>query len=284
MADKTDKLINKSDKLINDSQDTFLYDVKKSEKFIFEELIKILSTLTVTNGKLQTNQKSLEFLLSLDKRIFSALNKADYTASINEYVKNFDILAQNAREIQSAMNGLTVDSSQLKPIVNIEKQNTLLKLKSLDKDFITPLRETIYRNIYLGSDITTIEKTIKDFVVSTPDSDSRLLKYANQISTDAIHQFDGSIQATIGEELGLNAIRYTGSLIKDSRGQCVKWVQENHGIILVKNLQEEIDFAYAGGTYQGHSISGMIPGTTPENFAVLRGGYKCRHRVFYTKV
>lgn len=284
MADKTDKLINQGDQIINDTQDTFINDVRKSELLIFEELIQILSVLTVTNGKLQTNAKSLDFLLALDKKIISALTKADYKTSVADYLKNFDIIAQNSKAIQDSMNGLNIATDQLKPIINIEKQNTLAKLTSLDKDFIAPLRETIYRNIYFGADITTVEKTIRDFVISKPDADSRLIRYLGQVSTDAVHQFDGTIQAKIGEELNLKALRYIGSLIKDSRGQCVKWVEENHGILLVKNLQEEIDFAYASGSYHGHRIGGMIPGTTPLTFPILRGGYFCRHRVFFTKV
>lgn len=285
MAKKSDdKLIRQGDKIIDDSQNDFLRALKASEKFIFEELIKILAVLSVTNGKLQNNAKTTQFILSLDKRINNALKQAGYTSSVNDFLKNFDTLAANAKAIQSEMNGLNIGMNQLKPIINIEKQNTLKKLTSLDKDFIAPLRETIYRNIYHGSDITTIEKTIKDFVLSTPDSDSRLSKYVNQISRDSIQQFDGSIQQTIGDELGLNAIRYVGSIINDSRGQCVKWAQNNGGLILLKDLQEEIDWADAGGSYQGHKISGMIPGTTPETFVILRGGYNCRHRAIYTFV
>lgn len=281
---KGDKVLEEGDDLLKDSQDEFLRSVKASEKFIFDELIKIISVLSVTNGKLQSNKSTFNFLMSLDRRINDALTKADYKSTITDFLKNFDTLADNARAIQKEVNGLSVLKSDLKPIVSLEKTNVLNKLTALEKDFIAPIRENIYRNLYFGSDINSIEKTIKEYVVSTPEQESRLSRYLGQIATDSIHQFDGAIQQTIGEELGLNAIRYTGSLIKDSRGQCVKWVQNNGGIILVKNLEEEIKWAEAGGKYHGHKIGGMIPGTTPETFVVNRGGYRCRHRAFYTFV
>lgn len=284
MANETDDLIDEGDSLMEDAYNDFLDAVKGIEVLLFAELMKIVNTLSVTNGKLATSVKSSEFLISLDKRIYTAMSKAEYNDTVQSYLKNFNKIADNARLIQESMNGVDIPKGALKPIINVEQQNTLSKLTTLDKDFIAPIREGIFRNLYLGADASSVEQVIRDFVVSTPDADSRLLRYVGQIAVDSIHQFDGSIQAKIGEELpDLNAIRYVGSLIKDSRGQCMKWVEQNHGIILVKNLQAEIDFAY-DGSYHKKKCSGMIPGTTPANFVINRGGYRCRHRAIYTKV
>jgi len=48
----------------------------------------------------------------------------------------------------------------------------------------------------------------------------------------------------------------------------VRWADKGH--ILFSELEEEIRWAENNG-------SGMIEGTTPDNFAELRGGYNCRH-------
>lgn len=77
-------------------------------------------------------------------------------------------------------------------------------------------------------------------------------KYVTQISRDTLNQFDGQINGRIAEEYGLNAFRYVGSIIEDSRPQCVQWVA------MRTLLKEDLPALIASATASG---SGMIPGT-----------------------
>jgi hypothetical protein len=100
------------------------------------------------------------------------------------------------------------------------------------------------------------------------------------VARDSINQYDGSIQNVIKNELELNDFIYSGSIIKDSRCQCRYWVYK---IKLKKeDLIDEIQIALDGRSLGGCNCSGMIPGTTIDNFAVNRGGYACRHRAIAT--
>jgi uncharacterized protein YggL (DUF469 family) len=146
------------------------------------------------------------------------------------------------------------------------------------KDFIAPVREGLYRNIMFGATVGETEEFIKSQVVSTKQKDSKLTRYVGQVATDALHQFDGSVNQVAKQSLGLNATQYVGSLIEDSRAQCIKWV--GMSIIKDENLQEEIDWALAGGQFSNKKCSGMIEGTTTDTFCINRGGYRCRHRAF----
>jgi hypothetical protein len=83
-----------------------------------------------------------------------------------------------------------------------------------------------------------------------------------------LNQFDGQTNARIADEFGLDAFRYVGSLIDDSRPQCRRWIAKR--VLQKSEMLNEINWAYNNGT-------GMISGTTPDNFAVFRGGYNCRH-------
>ena len=75
----------------------------------------------------------------------------------------------------------------------------------------------------------------------------------------------------------MDGILYVGSLVKDSRPQCKRWVNyKEHGqtgLLAVKDLNREIAWAYANG-------KGMIPGTTTETFRQFRGGFNCRHEAY----
>ncbi|MFN9108950.1 MAG: hypothetical protein ACK5XN_02555, partial [Bacteroidota bacterium] len=111
--------------------------------------------------------------------------------------------------------------------------------------------------------------------VGTPELNGLYSRYVKQVSRDALGQFDGQINAKIADEFGLDAFRYVGSIIDDSRSQCVRWVGKR--ILEKSEMQSEINWANNNG-------SGMIPGTTPENFLVYRGGYNCRHRAIPFKL
>lgn len=273
---KTQSIIDRGDHIFDNSENQFLKSVKGAEVVIYEELIKILNTLNVSGGKLQTNTAAENFLMTMDKRIYDALNKSDYNNSVLKYTRNFSQIADNVKELQSAVNGIEITNAQINPFLKIEVNNTIDKLtgSGMAKDFINPIRQSLYRNIMLGSDITSVEKTLKDYVISNANGDSKLLRYVKQTSRDAMQQFDGTLQQNIANELGLNAYRYVGSLIRDSRKQCVRWVDD--GILLKENLADEIQWAFNNG-------SGMNPETTVDNFIILRGGFNCRHRILPTK-
>jgi len=271
--------VNKGDKIFDNSETELINAVNKMEPLIFDELIKILNTLDVSGGKLVTNSKAENFLMSMDAKIYRALQKADYNSSVLKYTKNFNLVADNIKEVHSVFNNINITDAQINPFLKLEVNSTIDKLtgSGMAKDFINPVRESLYRNIMLGAELSTVEKTLRDFTISTAQGDSKLTRYVKQVSRDALQQFDGTIQANIAKELDLNAKRYVGSLITDSRKQCIRWVTQNGGIIMLEDLAEEIRWAYNNG-------SGMIPGTNIYNFDVLRGGYSCRHRSIPTMV
>jgi hypothetical protein len=213
----------------------------------------------------------------MDKRIYDALKKAKYDESVLKYTRNFNEIAQNTKDLQSAVNGINITDASISPILRIEVNNTIDKLagSGLAKDFINPIRESLYRNIILGSKVTEVEESLKEFIISNANGDSKLLKYVKQASRDSMGQFDGILQQNIANELELNAVRYVGSLIKDSRPQCRRWVSDR--VLLIEDLAEEIRWAFNNG-------SGMNPNTTPDTFIIYRGGFNCRHRaIAYNK-
>lgn len=273
------QIVTDGDHIFDRSEIELQNSVKDAEVAIFDELIKLLNSVDVSAGKLQTNSKTENFLMSMDKKIYDALKKADYNKSVLKYTQNFSLIGDNIQEVHSKFNKVNITDAQINPFLRIEVNNTIDKLSGsgMAKDFINPIRESLYRNIMLGDEITTVEKTLRDFVISSEGNDSKLMRYVKQTSRDAMQQFDGTIQANIANELKLNALRYVGSLIKDSRKQCIRWVSDNGGIIKLEDLQEEIDWAFANG-------SGMNPLTTLLTFFIFRGGFNCRHRAFPTNI
>lgn len=281
----------KLDKAISNGENTMLFatgdfsdGVKDIEEKLLKEIIKILNVLDIKDGKIQSSEAAIQFLASIDKRITEALKNSGYNSKVREFLKSFDVILKNNIDVHKLANDINITADQLNLVTKLEVENTLSKLtgSGISRDFIQPIRESLYRNITLGSSIQDTKQTIEDYIISNDGKDSKLLRYTTQVARDSISQYDGSIQKAIANELGLNDFIYSGSIIADSRCQCRYWV---HKIKLQHDeLVDEIATALDGGSLDGCQCSGMIPGTTIENFSINRGGYSCRHRAIATNL
>lgn len=279
---KIDKLITGGEKLMLTAEEDFTQSVKEIETKLLKEIMKILDNLDVKDGKIQSSEAAMQFLASIEKRLDEALKNSGYNSKVKQYLRNFDAVRLNNIEIHSLVNKTDIPYSSLNDITRLEVQNTIDKLlgAGMSRDFKYPIREALFRNITLGSSIQEAKKTIEDYIISNDGANSKLLRYTTQVARDSINQYDGSIQTVIQKELELNDFIYSGSIIADSRCQCRYWVNK----IKLKrdSLIDEIQIALDGRSLGGCICSGMIPGTTIDNFAVNRGGYACRHRAIAT--
>jgi hypothetical protein len=279
---KIEKLISKGESAMLSAEEAFVGDIRGIEAQLLKEIYKLLDVVDVKGGKLQNSKETIAFLNSIEKRIDEALKKSGYTSSVKNYLKNFDTIRQNNIDISSALNKVDISYASLNDVTRLEIENTIDKLlvSGISRDFKIPIRESLYRNVVLGATIQETRETIKDYIISNDGKDSKLLRYATQVSRDSINQYDGAIQTVIKNQLDLKDFIYSGSIIKDSRCQCRYWV--NKIKLPAEELADEIEKALDGRSLGGCACSGMIPGTNLGNFAVNRGGYSCRHRAIAT--
>lgn len=277
---KADKLINAGDKIINKSENDLVKSTKAAERYVYDALMEIFKNVDITNGKLSSTLKAEDFLASLDARVFDALKVSRYGDAVKAFVGSYDLVTTNLVSLHESLGNGTISPKNISSVKRLEVAKTIANLteQGMYADFIAPVRQGLYRNIIYGATVAETEELITNFVISNPKKDSSLLKYVGQVASDSIRQFDGSINQIAKIDLGLNATLYTGSLIDDSRAQCIKWV--GMGEIKDADLQDEIDFALARKFFQGKRCGGMIPGTVAATFCIQRGGYRCRHRAF----
>lgn len=281
-----DDILFHGERLMGASEDNLLKTIEELEPDLLKELMRFFDNVDVSAGKIQNTPKAIKFLTSMEEKIYAALKKAGYPESVKTFVKSFDQIEANIIEVQGKMNGEIISASQIAPYKKLEVTNTISKLTEagLAKDFVNPIRQALYRNILTGASITDTQKFLTDYVQSSSNADGKLMRYVKQVARDSVSQFDGTVQANIAQTVGLNGGRYVGSLIKDSRAQCMKWIKENNGLWKNEDLKDEIEWAKNKGTYKGRQCSGMIDETTVETFPIYRGGYQCRHRFIPTFV
>jgi hypothetical protein len=281
---KLDNILNSGDKVIISSENQFNNSVKLIENKILREVNKLFDIVDVSGGKLQNNPATIDFINSLDARIRKALKSAGYNNAVNDLLTSFNPIKDNSILVQKTLNKIDISPSALNELTRVEVQNTVDRLlgSGISSDFIIPIRQSIYRNIILGTSVKDAQETLRSYIISEDGEDSRLLRYTGQVAEDSLNQYASAIQQKIKIELDLNDFIYFGTLIKDSRCQCIYWVNKTK--LPGDELVDEIDIALNGGNLGGCNCSGMIPGTNIDNFAMFKGGYRCRHRAIPTKL
>lgn len=272
------QIINAGDHLMLTSEQNLISGTRSIELLVYAALMEFFDNADISNGILSSSPKAEEFLAYLDYKVYQALNKSGYKDTVKDFIGTFDLIGANVQDLQQKLKNGLIPDKDINPIKRLQVASTLSALteQGMYNDFITPVRQGLYRSLLFGATTKDTEQLIRSYVISTDEKPSRLLKYVGQVATDSLRQYDGSINQVAKVSLDLNATQYVGSLIEDSRAQCEKWVSMS--IIKDEDLQAEIDFALERRNYGNKKCSGMIPGTNPSNFCALRGGYKCRHR------
>lgn len=281
---KIDKVLENGDKIILKSEADFDAAILLIEKKLLRDINKLFENVDIVAGKLSSNQNTIDFINSLDNRIRTSLKKSGYNAAVSDLLTTFKPIQDNNIQAQATLNNINIQASSLNDLTKLETQNTIDKLlgSGISRDFIIPIRESIYRNIILGSSIQDAQETIRNYIISEDGKDSKLLRYAGQVAEDSLNQYGGTIQQKIKNELGLSDFIYFGTLITDSRCQCRYWVHKTK--LPGEELVDEIQMALDGDELDGCACSGMIPDTTIDTFAINRGGFRCRHRALPTKL
>lgn len=271
-GDNVIEIIRKQDRTVSAANRTFFDSLSATEQRIFAAVSKHVQKFSSDGEKFVFDDGNVLLTNQVERIILDALQSSKYPSDVNGFLRNFETLKQYNFDIHRDVNDLSEKelSDLINPIQRSTVEQTLQSLtgSGVSTNFIEPIRTGIYQNIVAGSTKADLEAYLRRYILGNPEVDGLLSRYVKQVSRDALNQFDGQVNAKIANEFGLDAYRYVGSLIEDSRPQCRRWVAM--GMIQTKDLPTEIAWMNANGT-------GAIPGTSPDTFSIYRGGYNCRH-------
>ena len=259
-------LIAQNDSLSEKAARKLLRKIPDIEKTIISVLQKYIGNFDTQAGSLKATRYSQELINKIEAEIFKTLKKSGYLKAVSEYLQVFPVLEKQSARMVEAVAKIPISKLPLTKFQKWAVSNTLDQLtnQGLGKAFIQPIKEILSRGLILGSSLTDVQRELQQRVGGA------LQRQVRQVAIDATQQYQGLIHQAVGKKFEMNAFRYIGGLVKDSRPQCVRWVNDFGGILTLEDLETEIAWAYANG-------AGMIPGTNPDNFSVYRGGYGCRH-------
>ena len=239
----------------------------------------VLNEFDVKNGRFVPEGDYAFIIATLNRRLRELIQASGLRDELVGFLDDFSQIDKNLRAIQSQVNGIVIPGeifTQQKIWVRDLVLESLLE-SNVSTRFIQPVKQALMNRIAYGSSVNETEKQIRSLIKGNSQTSGIFEKWVGQVARDAIFEYEGAINAQVKVQFELNAVRYVGSLIEDSRPQCVRWIDKFGGVLTDEQLKSEIQWAYNNG-------SGMKPDTTPENFCQKRGGYNCRHLAIPTKV
>jgi len=248
---------------------------KVEPKFV-KQVVDWVEKFRTTSGNLVRSKENLARLGSFKTAINRFLEKAGYNAMVSGFLENFDEIGANTQLVQQELNGIAITKSFLNPFKRYAVNNVIAAMQGqgLNTDLVNPLKNELLIAVNQGSSLKDVVESVAGQLITTEARQGVLKRITLQASRDALLQYDGIVNEAVRKSYKMDALLYVGSIVKDSRAQCERWVREDKngkvGLILFEDLQNEINWAEDNGT-------GMIPNTTPENFCQNRGGYNCRH-------
>lgn len=250
---------------------------KKSIDFYIAEKNKFEGKAFMEKGSLAATAVN-----RFEKRLSDAIEKnVAYRSEIRKYMTNFDKMDKLNIQVHKKLNGINIEkviklaNKQQRELVGgvVEKvvgeigrfpENMLGA--EMREQFTKPVKKVLYQNIMQGVPQTKAKEALHNFIVGKKGKIGQLERWSGQIARDTLNQYDGAVNDMVRKEFDLDGFQYVGSLVKDSRPQCVRWVRMKQ--IAIKDLPREL----ANSTNRG-----QIPGTTKDNFGTYRGGYSCQH-------
>jgi hypothetical protein len=253
--------------------------IKVVQPKIVKEFKKKLDAIPTKKGKnlagktidvVADNEELDQFILELPDTLEEVFDKTGYRREAYKFLTNFDLLEEANISLQETVNDVKIQRKTLGRVRAAMVDFTINQMvgNGLKASLILPVADSLkLAAIGNASYLETVDK-LGDILGGTDETVGAFSRLATLATRDSFYQYNGLINSEIAKQFDYNAYQYIGSLVEESRPQCDRWVEMEY--ISFDELESEIQWAFDNG-------SGMIVGTVPDNFAMFRGGYNCRH-------
>lgn len=256
-------------------RDKFLAGLDDYSKAFFDLLKKEVEKLSTQKGVIdKKNPQNKKFFAKLQSNILLNLRKTGYFTATEKLLDNFTGISQNSRLAAEIANNVKIAESLLTDTQIARRDAAIDKLigQGLNANFVNPITETVNNAIVMGQNLQDLIGNLENVLITNANPNKQALgllsNYATRIGRDVLFQMQGAVNQVIRNEYDLDGYAYIGTEVEDTRPQCIRWLDK--GFLKISELEDEIAWAEKNG-------KGMIQGTTPDTFAIDRGGYNCRH-------
>ncbi len=261
---------------------SFNKSVPKSQQNIYDNILLLIKDLEVRDGKVLNNSHNLKLIASIHRKIEKAVINDEYVGRVKEFVKAYDTIDKLQKQYFKSLTSTYSAPEVIREFKKLSVSSTIdgLMEAGIEANLTNPIRDLLIQNVTTGVSYSDLNDQLKNFIIGNSETDGRLLKYTQQITTDSLNQYSANYTHLVAENLGLEWGMYLGSLKKTSRAFCKALVDKKYVHIseLPKIITGLIDGKQVPIYKKTGLPYGMIPGTNAFNFKTYRGGYNCNHQ------
>ncbi len=276
---------------INKATLRFAQSMPAAQRSMYNEILDAAQRLDVKDGKIDISAKNLKAINNIKNKLLKVIVTDEYKDKVKEYLKTFNEVTQLQNQYWKGIEANFKPPKLLQALKEITVTDTADKLleAGIGVNIGDKVTDILRQNITGGGSYANLTEQLRQHILTTPESSGALEKYARQITTDAINQYNGQYTQVVTNDLGYEWFKYDNTDIETTRPFCdamtdikyfhiseVPAILRADGLTYVDKKGERVNVRLYSKTGLPH---GMIPGTDASNFFVRRGGYNCGHQI-----
>lgn len=275
---------------IDEAIEAFNKKIPASQRAMLEGIEEQLLRLDLKNGRIKTTVANLKIITSIKNKLLKIVLNEDYIQDVKNFAKAFTDVTNLQNEYWKSVEKTFKPSSILKEIKNQAVGDTVNKLTEagIGTNISAQIEDILRTNITTGGAYKDLTAQLRESLTDTDKSPGVLSRYAKQITTDSINQYNANYTQLVSSDLGFEWYAYQGSDIRTTRPFCDAMTDRRYfHISEIPSLLAAEDLYYIKDgkrtkvpIYEKTGLpAGMIEGTNAENFFIRRGGYNCGHQI-----
>ncbi len=225
-----------------------------------------------TGNTINASVQNLKAIDVFKSKLSTIIEEGEYGKGVNDFIKGYTKNSEFINGYFSAIStAFSPDDALYQAILQSNVKSTANSLlgSGIDANFTDPVIAILKNQVTSGSNKQAFIQALTDTIKG---DNPKLTRYASQVSSDAISQFNSNYINTVSNDLGLKHYYYKGTKISDTRPFCNriagKYFTEDD---LKKYVQQQMSLN------GGKGWQGMVKGENWTTFPIYRGGYNCRH-------
>jgi len=266
--------------------DEFQGAMPAAQKAAFDEITTLSRQLDIKGDNLSASVKNVKAIGKLKASLEKAILSPDYLDKVSTFLKAFSQITALQNQYFSTLVDKFTAPAVLNEVRDLSVDATIegLTEAGIHANITEGIADILRANITAGGKFSDLMDQMRDFIVGSPKIPGAMVRYTQQLTTDALNQYSAQYSQVVTDSLSLDWFQYVGSIIKTSRPLCKalidkKWIHKSEFDQVVHGDFPE--FKEKGGRIDGRTglPAGMIAGTNKYNFPIYRGGYNCGHQL-----
>lgn len=278
MADKAQQTIQQLLNLLEGSVDKFVEGLPEVQRQTYTRLLALLKELDTQGDTIQNSVRNIRLLGSIKQELDDLVLNDKYLNSVKEFVTAYGAVARlNDRYFSAVADRY----SPPKMLAEVRKQAVndavaALTENGIGANYTDQLRELVKTAITSGGSYSDLAERLRTTIVGTDEEAGKLIKYAKQVTTDGINQFNRTYQKAVTDDLGFKWFRYTGSNLRTTRPFCREMTKPENEYFHISQVPDIIKGRLNSGEVD---TQGLRKETNSTNFFIYAGGYNCGHSI-----